>query len=248
MKKIILTLAVALLGIAATQAQEVRTMVVKNNDGTVINVPTSTVEDVTFTVIDHEYVDLGLPSGTLWATCNVGANSPEEYGDYFAWGETETKEVYTWETHKWCEGTISTLTKYNSDSDIGIVDNKRELDPEDDAATVNWGTAWRIPSREQCLELISKCDWTYTTMNGVNGFLVSSKSNVNSIFLPAAGLYSWWKNGTLDDVGTHGNYWTRNCYSEAGICLYFNGTTQPDGLSNTYRCQGMTVRPVRVAE
>ena len=91
---------------------------------------------------EHEYVDLGLPSGTLWATCNVGASKPEEYGDYYAWGETEPKEVYDWSTYRWCNGGRTSLTKYNTKSSYGIVDNKTELELEDDAAYVNWGPSW----------------------------------------------------------------------------------------------------------
>ena len=95
---------------------------------------------------NHEWVDLGLPSGTLWATCNVGANAPEEYGDHFAWGETSPKDVYNWSTYQWCNGSMFTLTKYNTESSLGMVDNKTELDPEDDAAYVNWGPSWRTPT------------------------------------------------------------------------------------------------------
>ena len=135
---------------------------------------------------NHEWVDLGLPSGTLWATCNVGANAPEEYGDHFAWGETSPKEVYNWSTYQWCNGSMFTLTKYNTQSSLGMVDNKTELDPEDDAASVNWGPSWRTPTTDQQKELIDKCSWARTTQNGVHGFRVTGP-NGNSLFLPAAG-------------------------------------------------------------
>ena len=106
---------------------------------------------------NHEWVDLGLPSGTLWATTNVGASKPEEYGDYFAWGETKPKSVYDWDTYKWCKGDdYHQLTKYcnlSNYGDNGFVDNKTELDPGDDAAYVNWGSKWRMPSLEQMQEL-----------------------------------------------------------------------------------------------
>ena len=111
---------------------------------------------------DHEWVDLGLPSGTLWATCNVGANAPEEFGDYFAWGETAPKDYYDWDNYKWCNGNDSTLTKYCNDSTYGyngFVDNKVELDPEDDAAYVNWGPSWRMPTLNQTQELWQDCTW-----------------------------------------------------------------------------------------
>ena len=119
----------------------------------------------------HEFVDLGLTSGTLWATMNVGANSPEEYGDYFAWGETSPKEVYNWSTYKWCKGSYKTMTKYCTSSSYGTVDDKTELELEDDAAHVNWGAAWRMPTKEQQDELRNSCTWTWTKKNNVNGLI-----------------------------------------------------------------------------
>ena len=148
---------------------------------------------------DHDYVDLGLPSGTLWATCNVGASSPEEYGDYFAWGETEPKDTYDWWTYFDTEDDGSTFKKYNNDGGL------TELLPEDDAATVNWGSGWQMPSLDQIDELIN-CNYTtteWTTLNGVNGRKVTSRSNGNSIFLPAAGdRYDT----SLSSVGGYGYY------------------------------------------
>ena len=161
----------------------------------------------------HEYVDLGLPSGTLWATCNVGANSPEEYGDYFAWGETAPKEVYSWETYKWCNGTNDTMTKYCTDGSFGTVDGKTELLPEDDAAYANWGPSWRMPSTEQCWELCESCTWQQTTRNGVNGQLVTGP-NGQSMFLPAAGERY---NNNIGDLGSFGLFWSRTLYSVDGI-------------------------------
>ena len=161
-----------------------------------------------------DYVDLGLPSGTLWATCNVGASAPEEYGDYFAWGETEPKEVYNWETYKWCNGTEYSLTKYCTTSSFGTVDNTRVLDLEDDAAYVNMGPSWRMPSEAQQTELIQKCTWQWTTMNGVNGRLITGP-NGNSIFLPAAGerFYS-----SLLEAGSRSDYWSRDLSLGDPIC------------------------------
>ncbi len=106
----------------------------------------------------HDYVDLGLPSGLIWATCNVGAAKPEDYGDYFAWGETEPKDDYWWSTYKWCNGDWDKLTKYCTDSyywdssSSSSMDNKTVLDPEDDAAHVNWGGSWRMPTDEEWTE------------------------------------------------------------------------------------------------
>ena len=195
----------------------------------------------------HEYVDLGLPSGTLWSTCNVGANSPEEYGDYFAWGEVEPKSDYRWSTYKYCKGSFDTMTKYCTNSDYGTVDNKTELEPSDDAATVNWGSGWQMPSEEQNEELIDKSytTTTWTTLNGVYGMKITSKSNGNSIFLPAAG----YRNGTsLSNAGSGGIYWSRSLntsYSSYGAYrLYFNSSYI--GTSYDNRCYGLGVRPVRV--
>ena len=140
----------------------------------------------------YGYVDLGLPSGLKWATCNVGADSPEDYGDYFAWGETQPKDYYSWSTYKYCNGDEYSMTKYCTDSEYGIVDNKTTLELSDDAARVNWGGSWRMPTLAELDELrnTSNCTWTWTTQNGVKGYKVTSKKNGNSIFLSAAGYRS----------------------------------------------------------
>ena len=168
----------------------------------------------------HDYVDMGLPSGTLWATMNVGASSPEDYGDYFAWGETAPKSVYNLNTYKWCNGDYDQLTKYCTDSDLGyngFVDNKTELDLEDDAATANWGSGWRMPSLTQIQELIDSCTSEWTTINGVDGRLFKSKKNGASLFFPAAG-YRW--SGGLNGLGSYGNYWSRTLYAGAPGSAY----------------------------
>ena len=134
-----------------------------------------------------------MPSGTLWATCNIGANSPEEYGDYFAWGETAPKDDYNWSNYKWCNGVYQTPTKYCDKSYAGyngFVDNKTELDPEDDAACVNWGPSWRMPTTEQEKELYEKCSSSWTVRDGVNGRLFIGP-NGNILFLPAALEYAF---------------------------------------------------------
>ena len=154
---------------------------------------------------EREWVDLGLPSGTLWATMNVGANSPEDYGDYFAWGETEPKEVYNWETYMWGDGSSRELTKYCTKSSYGTVDGKTELDPEDDAAQVNWGLSWRMPTLEQLDELCNYCTWHWTQTNGVNGYQLIGP-NGNAIFLPAADCRH---DDYPDAEGLFVNYWSR---------------------------------------
>ena len=193
---------------------------------------------------EHEYVDLGLPSGTLWATCNVGANTPEEYGYYFAWGETETKEIYEWSTYKWCNGSENTLTKYCTNSNCGTVDNKTELDFEDDAAYVNWGSSWRMPSMEQQRELVEQCSCTWTTLNGVNGRLFTGP-NGNTLFLPAAGYY--WP-GQLIEVGSYGVCWSRTLRPDGSNYAYgLNFTPNIAGWNyGNYRYGGRSVRAVRV--
>lgn len=152
------------------------------------------------TLNGHEWVDLGL--SVKWATCNVGASKPEEYGDYFAWGETATKKKYDWSHYKWNSKTG--LTKYCYLSSYGTVDKKSTLDNSDDAAIVNWGGSWRMPRGLEQVELKNRCTWTWTTMNGVNGYKVVSKINGNYIFLPAAG-YRY--DSTLRDAGYAGYYW-----------------------------------------
>ena len=127
----------------------------QNGDGEITAADVTAVYDVllgNYQPTEHEWVDLGLPSGTLWATMNVGASSPEGYGDNFAWGETAPKNVYNWSTYQWCMGSYDTFTKYCNISSYGyngFTDNKLELDPEDDAATANWGPEWCMPSQEQ---------------------------------------------------------------------------------------------------
>ena len=192
-----------------------------------------------------DYVDLGLPSGTLWATCNVGANAPEEYGDYFAWGETESKEVYKWETYKWCNGSDHSLTKYCTNSDFGSVDNRMVLDLEDDAAYVNMGPSWRMPTNSQQTELIQKCTWQWTTMNGVNGRLVTGP-NGNSIFLPAAGERFY---NSLLDAGSMSEYWSCELGLGSSICAYGIGF-ESDRLFwiSGARAFGRSVRAVRVSQ
>lgn len=151
----------------------------------------------------HAYVDLGLPSGTLWANCNVGADNPEDYGDYFAWGETTTKSTYDWSTYQYCMGSSNTLTKYCYNFSYGyngFTDNLTTLLPEDDAATANWGSGWRMPTNEEWNELYDNTTVTRTMQNGVNGRLFTA-SNGNSLFLPAAGCRG---NSSLDYAGSNG--------------------------------------------
>ena len=200
----------------------------------------------------HEWVDLGLPSGTKWATCNVGATSPEELGNYYAWGETAPKDDYRWHTYKWATATynddrwnLETLTKYNTRSSYGTVDNKTVLEPEDDVAAVNWGGQWRMPTDAEWTELRENCEWTWTRNyngTGVAGRIVTSKINGNSIFLPAAGSRYY---DVLDNAGYGGYYWSSSL--NTGIPYFAWNVLFLSGLvsrGNNRRYYGRSVRPV----
>ncbi|MCQ2075021.1 MAG: fimbrillin family protein [Bacteroidaceae bacterium] len=188
----------------------------------------------------HEYVDLGL--SVKWATCNVGASIPSDYGSYFAWGETSPKSSYDWENLKYCNDTSGrSFSKYNQNQD-GTQDTRTTLELGDDAARVNWGGSWRMPTDAEFLELIDNCTWTWTSMNRKNGYKVVSKVNGNSIFLPAAGLCD----GTsIHDARRSGFYWSSslngsNSYNALNLC--FNpGDHFPGGYG---RRSGQSVRPV----
>ena len=190
----------------------------------------------------HEYVDLGLPSGLLWATCNVGASKPEEYGDYFAWGETAPKTEYSWETYKWCNGTAFTLIKYCTQSNYGTVDNKTILEPSDDAAVQNWGGDWRMPTKEEVEELLEECTYERTTQKGVCGILITSKTNGNSIFMPAGGYRSLFSNY----INEHCVYWSSSLNTNDSRNAYnLFSSLEKTSLSDNYnRYYGLLIRPV----
>ena len=227
------------------------------------SISTYDYEDETPIENGHEYVDLGLPSGTLWATCNVGAENPEDYGDYFAWGETEPYYTegnaqstasdiwktgksagYTWSSYKWCNGSTTTMAKYCTSSSYGTVDNKTVLDPEDDAAHVQWGGNWRMPTYDELNELKTQCTWTWTQLNGVNGYKVSSKQqgNTNSLFLPAAGCRS---GSSLCNVGSSGHYWPSSLDTSNSRYAYLvDFGSRYVNWYYDYRYSGRSVRPV----
>jgi len=207
----------------------------------------------------HEYVDLGLPSGTLWATMNIGAIKPAGYGDYFAWGElsgyNDGKETFSWKNYKLCNGSQSKITKYMVDRkkarEIALVTDQSladanisdvELDIEDDVARAQWGGSWRIPTSAAFRELNKECEREWTTQNGRWGYLFTSKTNGNSIFFPAGGF----RDKTLYNLAAYGYYWSRTLYtrySGGAFILYFdsNGVNAAD---NQYRCMGRSVRAV----
>ena len=187
---------------------------------------------------DSRAIDLGL--SVKWASCNVGATAPEEYGGYYAWGETEEKSNYSWSTYKYCNGTYDSLTKYCTSSYYGTVDNKTTLEASDDVAQAKWGGNWRIPTKAEIDELRSNCTWEWTTLNGVNGYCVTG-TNGNSIFLPAAGEF-W---GNSNSTGSFSYYWSsylHNEYTTYSYCLYFNESSKSTTFSD--RCSGFAIRPV----
>lgn len=192
-------------------------------------------------VLPDNAVDLGLPSGTLWAKCNLGAELAYATGDKYAWGEPYTKSEFTWKTYKWAKGSNNTLTKYNSDPDRGTVDNKLYLDVEDDAAHVVWGGNWYTPTEDELLELLTCCTWTWHSIGGINGYKVTSNNAECAgkfIFLPAGG-YAEGK--SVFDVNNGGNYWTSSRYYDKSG-LHF--TADEIKTSNYNRYYGFSIRPV----
>lgn len=187
------------------------------------------------TINGHEYVDLGLPSGLKWATCNVGASSPEDYGNYYAWGETETKSEYTIDNSFTYGLSISELQLR------GYIDGSGNLAPSHDAARANWGSSWRMPTKEEQQELIDNCNWTWTTQNGKKGYKVTGP-NGNHIFLPAAGRrYGL----SLGNDGGNGYYWSSTQYDYhdyyAYSLIFYFGYVHVYSYNRYY---GRTVRPI----
>jgi hypothetical protein len=221
-------------------------------------------QDDSYQVVTPEAVDLGLPSGLKWASFNLGASAPEEYGDYYAWGETEPyynsldpltwkpgKEAgYDWASYKWCMGASVTMTKYcynNCFGYQGFTDTKTVLDPEDDTANVNLGGSWHIPTDAEWMELMENCTWNWTMRNGINGYHVTA-SNGNSIFLPAADCLS--KDSGDIDV-EYGVYWSSSLSTEDNDTYFYPCEAWRMVFHSTrvfsncnYRFLGSSIRPV----
>ena len=262
MRKFLLTLTTLCIALFA-QAQDVNTMYIYRNNGNIEEIPVTDIDSITFTkpatntpdvptepgqptITAGEAIDLGL--SVKWASCNVGATKPYEYGGYYAWGETEEKDDYGWDTYKWCSSYDSyyeqpTLSKYCND------DNKTTLDPEDDVAQVKWGGNWRMPTEAELDELHKNCTWEWTTLNGINGYELTGP-NGNSIFLPAAGD----RDGTETyDQGEMGFYWTSTVErlnfgfgdeSRKAWGIRFWWDAEPDYVESFGRSSGRSVRPV----
>lgn len=237
MKKI---LALVSLILAFSCSQENVETTVNNNDG----------------VTDDTAVDMGLM--VYWATRNIGAKTPEDYGDYFCWGETETRTNYDF-PYQWGNYFESFLNKYNTVEGLGIVDNKTQLDPEDDAAHIILGGDWRMPTIEEWYQLMNHTTWTPETKNNVKGILVTSELNGNSIFIPAAGRrsgavlydegdwsYSWSSSLNLTKVqliGENESILKDNASSYYASCLAWH-KYEPSKFSFADRICGLPVRPV----
>ena len=266
-RQILSALGITILGVASYASTF---MEVKTKDGEIVKFDVNDVDEVVFedetTPLDttpssnHEYVDLGLSSGTLWATYNIGATKPEEYGDYFAWGETEPKDVYDWSTYKyatyatlkydseWGEYDFDSITKYNMSGRYGIIDSLSTLLSEDDAATANWGPEWRMPTNEEQRELVKECQRQVTEVNGVYGAKFTGK-NGNSVFFPAAGCR--YGSGVFHK-GNDGGYWTSSLGEESESLARYLGFDVKVDVKGVYwfddstRGTGCSVRAVRV--
>ena len=200
--------------------------------------------------IGMNWVDLGLPSGLLWADCNLGANAPEEYGDYYAWGETQPKEEYLWRTYTLCtvdeNGYMKTLTKYNTRNLYGATDNLTTLEAVDDAASAKLDNGARTPTKEEWEELIANTTVEWTTLNGAKGRKFTA-TNGNTIFLPAAGCRY---GSELRNAGTGGLYWSSSLVSDTpdkAWGFYFHPSAQGTDGNNSRR-DGQSIRPVRSAQ
>ena len=164
---------------------------------------------------DYEVVDLGLTSGNLWATCNIGATSPEQTGNYYAWGETTTKNSFEWSNYALSrDGDRFSITKYCLHTDNGQVDNKKKLETTDDVAYTLMGEKWRIPDESDFSELIRSCTRKWCTLNGVGGFLFTSKKKGyedRSLFFPLAGTKDY---DQIKHEGKYGWYWSTDLFTD----------------------------------
>ena len=222
-------------------AQTTNKMTVYKTDGSVVEYTTSEVDSVTFytqeedpkdgkIINGHKFVDLGLPSGLLWAETNIGAETATDNGYYFAWGETKTKDTYTTDNYTYNE-------------------NPTTLDAEHDAATQNWGSSCRMPTKAEFEELTNSdnCTWTWTSLtttsgSTINGYIVISVKNGNSIFFPASGFYH---NNNLGNEGKNAFFWSSSLYQEDTKNAYCLDLGDAHNYSNKYgRFYGFTVRPV----
>ena len=210
----------------------------------------------------YDYVDLALPSKTLWATCNLGAKNPYENGEFFAWGETKSKQYFSSSNYKYCNGSLQKLTKYNTSSSYGQMDNKRKLELSDDAAYVISGGKLRMPTQKQLEELMNHCIWTWDDIH--HGFYIKSKINNNSIFLPLAGYTNQMDSYLRRSIESakKAYYWScEECHylCNSGLCVElsyseergFSGSINykpQKNIAGLYRFSGLPIRPVVFSE
>ena len=254
MKKRNALIAILLLMAAGLQQALAQKVVLYKTNGETIKFNVSELDSLVFEEVEpvneetHEYVDLGLPSGTLWATCNIGSEAPEAYGDYFSWGETEPKDIYDTSHYKFNRGS-GMMTKYCTVSSFGsggMTDDLTELLPEDDAATANWGKDWQMPSLAQVEELLDTFFTTskWTSLNDFYGIKITSKKNGNWIFLPASGYVD---GNSIYRRGSFGSFWSRSLREDAPRDAYDSGYMWSGILWGAdRRYMGENVRPVRV--
>ncbi len=194
---------------------------------------------------NDNWVDLGLPSGLLWAKCNLGAGTPEGYGDYLAWGETSTKNLYDWSTYHYCTGDSSQMTKYCNDAAYGAdgyTDHLTVLEADDDAARVRLGSGVRTPTKAEWEELMANTTSEWTSQNGVYGRKFTAR-NGKSLFLPAAG--GWW-DADYEGAGEHGGYWSATLCTDSAFCAWDFGIGGDDqDLYAADRKYGLSLRAVK---
>lgn len=254
--KSIKTLTAILLSVLSLTANAQSFVVVHKTDGTRAEYQTKDINKIEFLEkLDpyngHEYVDLGL--SVKWATMNIGATKREEYGDYYAWGETTTKSIYNWNSYKWgLNGTWLDLTKYTVDdgstskiwyeNGVFVGDNKTVLEPVDDVASVKWGGSWRIPTKEELEELYTKCTCQAMSLNGKQGIKITGP-NGNYIFLPKTG---WKQESKLYWQNLSGSYWSSELSDSYSLHAYSLSIDSANdfSMSRGDRCYGFSIRAV----
>lgn len=224
MKRLVISFLLALIPLMAVSQDPISRPGKKPVPSICSQTEAQTLKSTTGTHNGYEWVDLGL--SVKWATKNVGASSPSDYGDYYAWGETSTKRSYTDDNSKTCGKSMGNIGG-NSSYDV---------------ARYRWGGNWRLPTEAEFQELIDKCSWTWTTQVGHNGYKVTSKINGKSIFLPAAG---WRAETSFVFVGEYGSYWSSApCESNANRAYFLYFYSSCHGVERCYRPGGRSVRPV----
>ena len=248
MKKYFLFLIAMLGGVVLSLAE--MNIYVYQKDGTIEKYEASEVDSIGFidkenTHNGYEYVDLGL--SVKWATMNVGAVNSEDYGDYFAWGEIDSKDDYNFISYKWTQETSSSqqFNKYNTNPGYGVVDGKIELEIIDDVANAKWGGNWRMPTQKEFEELCNtdNCIWSIYVVLEKEFYKVTSKINGNSILFPIAGYKSF---NAIYSKDYDGNYWSKTLYKTApdeAVKLRLSSNNHAY-ISEEHRVYGLSVRPV----